>query len=106
MMPAWDPVYDAAGYPASLMARDRSDMAMRSPAVSRRSSSRGFGEAASCPAMAKRSSVVWPIADTTTTTSYPDRFAAATRSATARMRPVSPTEVPPYFWTITATARA
>jgi hypothetical protein len=40
------------------------------------------------------------MALTTTTTAWPARRVAATRSATDRMRSVEPTLVPPYFWTI------
>src|SRR5438477_3657482 len=46
------------------------------------------------------------MAETTTSTPCPWRFAAITRSATLRMRSASATEVPPYFWTITDMARA
>ena len=42
-----------------------------------------------------------PIAETTTRTSWPSVFAFTTRSATRRIRSASPTDVPPYFWTIT-----
>ncbi len=45
--------------------------------------------------------MVSPMAETTTTTSLPAALAAATRSATFRMRETSETEDPPYFWTIT-----
>ena len=69
MMPACEPVYEAAGWPAALRARERRDMAMRSPAVSSRSSSRALGDGASSAAIARRSSVVSPMAETTTTTS-------------------------------------
>jgi hypothetical protein len=56
-------------------------------------------------AIETRSSVVLPIADTTTTVWLPSRWVRATRSATRFMRSTSPTEVPPYFWTTMATAR-
>ncbi len=75
-------------------------MAMRSPAVSSRSSSRGFGAGVSSRAMSMSSSVALPMADTTTTTSLPSRRAATTRSVTARIRSASATDVPPYFCTI------
>src|SRR6266542_6488958 len=105
MIPACEPVYEAAGNPRSLMAMAKSDMAIRSPAVRSMSSSRGFGNGESRWAIASSSSVVWPIAETTTTTSYPSRRASTTRSATAPMRSTVSTEVPPYFWTMTATCR-
>src|SRR6266536_728410 len=105
MIPACEPVYEAAGNPRSLMAMASSDMAIRSPAVRSMSSSRRFGNGESRWAIASSSSVVWPIAETTTTTSYPSRRASTTRSATAPMRSTVSTEVPPYFWTMTATCR-
>src|SRR5437773_2465875 len=82
------------------------DIAMRSPAVSSRSSSRGLGAGVMPWAIASSSSVVSPIAETTTTTSLPARRDSSTRSATARMRLLSATDVPPYFWTTVGMARA
>src|SRR6188768_1497301 len=49
------------------------------------------------------SSVVSPIALTTTTTSCPARCASATRLATRLMLLASATDEPPYFCTIRAT---
>ena len=46
------------------------------------SSSRRAGFSVTCLARARSSSVVSPMAETTTTTSLPAAFAAATRSAT------------------------
>ncbi len=43
------------------------------------------------------------MAETTTTTSWPDLRAASARCATLRMRSASPTEVPPHFCTMSAT---
>ena len=103
MMPACEPVYDAALQPRALMAIASSDMAMRSPAVSSMSSSRGFGTGAICFAIASRSSVVSPMAETATRTSNPSSLARTTRSATAWIRSVVPTEVPPYFCTMMGT---
>src|SRR5688500_2228114 len=49
------------------------------------------------------SSLVTPArADTTTTNSLPASRIALIRAATFLMRSTSPTEVPPYFWTIRA----
>ncbi len=42
------------------------------------------------------------MAETTTTTSWPAFWAAMQRRATFLMRSTSPTEVPPYFWTMSA----
>ena len=41
-----------------------------------------------------------PMAETTTTTSLPACLVAMMRRATLRILSASPTEVPPYFWTI------
>ena len=54
------------------------------------------------PASRSRSSVVLPMALTTTTTSSPWRLVRATWSATALIRSVSPTDVPPNFCTTSA----
>ena len=79
-------------------------MAIRSPAVSSMSSSRGSGMGAISEAIANSSSVVCPMAETTTTTSLPASRAATTRSATAWIRSTDPTEVPPYFCTMMGTS--
>ena len=103
MMPAWEPVNDLAVTPRSRMAMASSDIEMRSPAVSSMSSSRGAGSGETRWARASSSSVESPMAETTTTTSWPACLAEATRSATRRMREASATDVPPYFWTIRLT---
>src|SRR5207247_6773084 len=82
-----------------------SDMAIRSPAVSNMSISRGSGTSAICSAIAVRSSVVSPIAETTTMTSSPPSRACTTRSATAWIRSTVPTDVPPNFITTMGTVR-
>ena len=76
-----------------------SDIEMRSPAVSSMSSSRGSGTSAIWAAIASSSSVVCPIALTTTITSLPASRVRTTRSATAAIRSTDPTEVPPNFIT-------
>ena len=68
-----------------------------SPVASSMSISRWGGSGLRARASAVSSSVVWPIAETTTTRSWPSRRALATRLATAWMRSTLPTEVPPYF---------
>ena len=67
MMPDWLPVKLMASPPSSRIASDNSAIEIRSPAKSSMSSSRrsGFGE--SRLAIASSSSVVSPIAETTTT---------------------------------------
>src|SRR5262245_8429090 len=99
MMPDWLPVKLMASPPSSRIAIERSAIEIRSPAESSMSSSRrsGFGER--LLASASSSSVVSPIAETTTTTSWPRRLVRTTRSATLRSRSTSATLDPPYFWT-------
>ena len=105
MMPTWLPVKLIASMPMSASAMHSSAIETRSPVVSSMSSSRPGCVDDTELASAMRLSVDLPIADTTTTTSLPWRFVKATFSATAFMRSGSATEVPPYFWTISATRR-
>ena len=72
-----------------------------SPVESSKSSSRGSGSAVTERARWISSSVVLPIAETTTTTPSAASPLRATRSATARMRSAVATELPPYFCTST-----
>ncbi len=97
--PLCEPVNEIASTPRSCSAIASSAIDTRSPVVSSMSSSRRLGAGETSRASASSSSVVWPIADTTTTVSLPAARAAATRRATARMRSAPSTEVPPYFWT-------
>jgi hypothetical protein len=69
------------------------------------SSSRTGGAGHTCVARSSRSSVVSPIADTTTTTSFPAFLVSTIRSATRRIRSASDTEDPPYFCTTSATVK-
>ena len=101
--PAWLPVKESASTPTSCSARDRSAMALRSPAVMSMSISRPTWARATCEARWRSSSVSLPMALTTTTTSLPWRRVRAMWSATSRMRSGSATDVPPYFWTNSAT---
>ena len=79
-----------------------SAMVTCSPVASSTSSSRGDG----CSVMSRESfsrrSVSPLIAETTTTTSLPRLRQLITLSATLPMRSGLPTDVPPYFWTISA----
>ena len=77
----------------------RSEIEIRSPLVSSMSSSRAAGASDTSWARRSRSSVVLPIADTTTTTSWPSLRVRTMWSATARIRSGSATDVPPNFWT-------
>jgi hypothetical protein len=102
--PACDPVYDRASYPRLWMAIASSAIEMRSPAVSSMSSSRPGGSGLTWLARSISSSVVSPIAETTTTTSSPALRAETMRSATRLMRSAVATDDPPYFCTTSATA--
>ena len=81
------------------MAMATSAIEMRSPAVSSMSSSRAGGSGETCWARSRRSSVVSPIADTTTTTWLPAWAVSTMRRATRLMLSASATEDPPYFCT-------
>ena len=105
MIPTWLPVKLIASTPMSASAMHSSAIDTRSPVVSSMSSSRPGCVDDTELASAIRLSVALPIADTTTTTSLPCRLVNATFSATAFMRSGSATDVPPYFWTISATRR-
>src|SRR5688572_19299120 len=105
MMPDWLPVKLMASPPSSRIASDRSAIEIRSPADSSMSSSRRSGFGDTVFAMVKSSSVVSPIAETTTTTWCPWRTVRITRSATYRSFPTSATLLPPYFWTMIAMTR-
>ena len=94
-----------AATPRSARAIVSSAAETRSPVVSSMSISRPGRVRDTWPARAIRLSVALPIAETTTTTSWPWRLVIWTFSATARMRSGSATDVPPYFWTIRATGR-
>ena len=97
--PAWLPVNDRASWPRLPTAIASSAIEIRSPAVSSMSSSRGGGSGETCSARSISSSVVSPIAETTTTTSLPARLASTIRWATRLMPSASATEEPPYFCT-------
>src|SRR3954447_12977483 len=75
-----------------------------SPVAATTSSSRGSGSRASSRARPSSRLVSPAIADTTTTSWCPSAWNRATRRATLRMRSVVPTDVPPYFWTMSAIA--
>ncbi len=68
MTPAWLPVKDWASWPRFLIAMASNAMEIRSPAVSSMSNSRPAGIGDTCSARSISSSVVSPIAETTTTT--------------------------------------
>ena len=84
------------------MAMASSAIDIRSPAVSSISSSRPGGSGLTWAARSWSSSVVSPMADTTTTTECPALRVATMRWAT-RWMPASATEDPPYFCTTSDT---
>ena len=103
--PACDPVNERACAPNESIAIATSALEIRSPAVSSMSISRAGGAGHTCLARSSRSSVVSPMAETTTTTSLPAFLVSTMRSATRRIRSASDTEDPPYFCTTSATAK-
>ena len=102
--PACEPVNDCALWPSWAIAIATSAIEIRSPAVSSMSSSRGGGSGVTCSARSRSSSVVSPIAETTTTTSWPALRVATMRWATRLMPVASATDEPPYFCTTMPTA--
>src|SRR5882672_3422842 len=87
---------------SSWMARARSPTETCSPVETTTSCSRWLGRREIWPVSPSSRFVSPAIALTTTTTSFPALRAASARRATLRIRSRSPTEVPPYFWTISA----
>src|SRR5215469_3715033 len=102
--PACDPVKERASRPRFAIAIASSAIEIRSPAVSSMSSSRPGGAGLTWFARSRSSSVVSPMADTTTTTRLPALRVATIRWATRLMPSASPTDDPPYFCTTRATA--
>ena len=98
-MPACEPVSEIASWPRSLITIAASAHEMRSPVESSMSISRGCGRSETSCAIATSSSVVFPRAERTATTSLPASFAATIRPAARLMRSASATEVPPNFMT-------
>ena len=104
--PACEPVNDCALWPSCAIAIATSAIEIRSPAVSSMSSSRGGGSGVTCSARSRRSSVVSPMAETTTTTSLPALRVLTMRCATRLMPVASATDDPPYFCTTMPTVRS
>ncbi len=97
MTPAWEPVKERASWPRFWIAIASTAIEIRSPAVSSMSSSRAGGSGETSLARSISSSVVSPIAETTTTTSWPCLRVLMIRWAT-RLTPVaSATDEPPNF---------
>ena len=104
MTPAWLPVKERASCPRSAIAMASTAIEIRSPAVRSMSSSRGWGCGVTCWARSISSSVLSPMAETTTTTSWPAFFVSTMRRATRFTQVASATDEPPYFWTISDTS--
>ena len=99
-IPACEPVNETAGTPSASTAMHSSAIEIRSPAVSSMSISRPPGALATSLASRTRSSVVFPIAETTAITSSP----AAPGTGDVVGDGADPvrdraTDVPPNFWT-------
>ena len=103
--PACEPVNERPSRPRLAMAMASSAIEIRSPAVSSMSSSRPGGSGLTWLARSRSSSVVSPMAETTTTTAWPALRVATMRWATRLMPSASATEDPPYFCTTRATGR-
>ena len=105
-IPAWPPLSDTAGW-----CRSCSAIAIRvaltiSPVERSSASSRSSGGVATLWASSISSSVVSPMAETTTTIGRPDVAVRATRTAAARIRSAVASDEPPYFWTVSPACSA
>jgi len=101
IMPAWLPVKDWAEAPVAWIAMARRAMEMRSPALRSMSISRASDDVGlTCVARSSSSSVLSPIAETTTTTWWPADWVSTTRCATRLIPSASATDDPPNFWTM------
>ncbi len=101
--PAWLPVNERASWPSPAIAIASTAIEIRSPAVSNMSSSRAGGSGETFSASSIRSSVVSPMAETTTQTSCPALRVSTIRRATRLTLSASATDEPPYFCTIRLT---
>ncbi|MNX84249.1 hypothetical protein D3C86_1160410 [compost metagenome] len=97
VIPACQPVRLTALTPSSMRAWASSAMETCSPVASSMSTSRGEGALEIWFMRPTRPSVVLPMAETATTTSWPSRRVWATRRATCRIRSTSATDEPPNF---------
>ena len=97
--PACEPVNERAVWPRLAMAMATRAMEIRSPAVRSMSISRAGGRGLTSSARSSSSSVVSPIAETTTHTSLPALRVSTIRRATRLMLSASARDEPPYFWT-------
>src|SRR5579859_4381488 len=102
----WWPSNDRARPPSAWMAMAVSAALTCSPVAAMASISRASGTLATSCARASRRLVSPLIALTMRTTLCPAFCVAMARRATLRMRSTEPTDVPPYFWTTSATGHA
>ncbi len=98
-IPAWNPVRDTESCPKSLSAMDINEVDTCSPVAINISSSLLSGFSDISLAMSIKISVVFPIAETTTTISSPFSLLLAILLAIFFIFSVVPIDVPPYFWT-------
>ncbi len=99
-MPTCHAVSDTQDRPMASSAMAHSATEICSPVDSSISISRLEGRGLISPALAMRSSVVSPWAESTTITSFPARYVSAMIPATLRRRWASRTLLPPNFCTI------
>src|ERR1700674_3228058 len=104
-MPASAPVSETAFPPSAFTAMAVSAMAASSPVARSASISRSAGCGEVSRASLIRLSVTPAIAEMMATTLQPLCCVSRRRRATLRMRSGVPTEVPPYFWTISRMAK-
>jgi hypothetical protein len=102
-IPACEPVNETASRPSWSIAIDRRAIEMRSPDDSSMSSSRPCALGETAAASLRSSSVVSPMAETTTQTSLPPSAASTTWRATASINFGLASELPPYLRTRSAT---
>ena len=99
-IPAWYPVKDIASYPKDWIAIASKDIDICSPVDKSISNSLLSGFVSISLAKSTSLFVVFPIAETTTTTSFPFSFSSITFFATDFIFSILPIDVPPYLWTI------
>ena len=97
VMPAWAPESAIAGTPRACRAIETRVALWCSPVARSMSSSRGSESSVMELASARSSSVVSPMAETTTTRSPPVARSRAMRAATRRIRSALAMDEPPNF---------
>ena len=100
----WWPSSERALPPSAWMASASRPTVTCSPVEAITSSSRSFGLGVDLVGQPSRRLVSPDMAETITATLWPWRWVARQRRATFWMRSTVPTEVPPYFWTMSTGA--